>query len=117
MLDLFSPRAVSCSVKADQNASLVMDALMMAAWRRGKADALMRHSDWGSRYNGEQFQRLLADKGIICSMSRAGKIWNNWVMKSFFLSLTTGRAPRKVYRTRDEARADAYDNIEGFYNL
>ena len=94
-----------------------MDALMMAAWRRGKADALMRHSDRGSRYNGEQFQRLLADKGIICSMSRAGNIWNNWVMKSFFLSLTRGRAPRKVYRTRDEARADAHDNIEGFYNL
>ena len=65
MLDLFSPRAVSCSVKADQNASLVMDALMMAAWRRGKADALVPHSDRGSRYNGEQFQRLLADKGII----------------------------------------------------
>ena len=90
---------------------------MMAAWRRGKADALVRHSDRGSRYNGEQFQRLLADKGIICSMSWAGKIWNNWVMKSFFLSLTSGWVPRKVYRTRDEARADAHDNIEGFYNL
>jgi putative transposase len=38
-------------------------------------------------------------------------------MKSFFLSLTRGRAPRKFYRTRDEARADAFDYSEGFYNL
>jgi putative transposase len=35
-----------------------MDALMMAVWRRGKADALLHHSDQGSQYTSEQFQRF-----------------------------------------------------------
>jgi putative transposase len=45
VLDLFSRRVVGWSVKADRDASPVMDALMMAVWRRGKADARLHHSD------------------------------------------------------------------------
>lgn len=67
-------------MKADRDASLVMDALMKAVWRRGKADALLHHSDQGSPYPGEQFQRLLADNGITCSMSRVGIVWDNSAM-------------------------------------
>jgi transposase InsO family protein len=103
-------------MKADRDASLVMDALMMAVWRRGKADALLHHSDQGSQYTSEQFQRLLLDHGITCSMSRAGNVWDNSAMESFFSSLKTERTARKVYRTRDAARADVFDYIERFYN-
>ena len=109
VLDLFSRRAVGWSMKAERDASLVMDALMMAVWRRGKADALLHHSDQGSQYTSEQFQRLLHDHGITCSMSRAGNVWDNSAMESFFSSLKTERTARKVYRTRDAARADVFD--------
>ena len=114
--DLFSRRAVGWSMKVDRDASLVMDALMMAVWRRGKADALLHHSDQGSQYTSEQFQRLLADNGITCSMSRAGNVWDNSAMESFFSTLKTERTASKVYRTRNEARADVFDYIERFYN-
>ncbi|MDH2327973.1 IS3 family transposase [Cereibacter sp. SYSU M97828] len=116
VLDLFSRLAVGWSMKADRDASLVMDALMMAVWRRGKADALLHHSDQGSQYTSEQFQRLLIDNGITCSMSRAGNVWDNSAMESFFSTLKTERTARKVYRTRNEARADVFDYIERFYN-
>jgi len=116
VLDLFSRRAVGWSMKADRDALLVMDALMMAVWRRGEADALLHHSDQGSQYSSEQFQRLLADNGITCSMSRAGNVWDNSAMGGFFSSPKTERTVRKVYRTRDEARADVFDYIERFYN-
>ena len=95
VLDLFSRRAVGWSMKAERDASLVMDALMMAVWRRGKADALPHHSDQGSQYTSEQFQRLLADNGITCSMSRAGKVSDNSAMESFFSSLKTERTATK----------------------
>jgi putative transposase len=36
-------------------------------------------------------------------------------MESFFSSLNTERTARKVYRTRNDARADVVD-IERFYN-
>ena len=88
---------------------------MMAIWRRGKPDALLHHSDQGSQYSSEQFQKLLADHGVTCSMSRSG-VWDNAAMESFFSSLKTERTARKVYRTRDQARADVFDYIERFYN-
>ncbi len=97
-------------------AQLVADALMMAIWRRGKPDALLQHSDQGSQYNSEQFRKLLADHGISCSMSRSGNVRDNAAMESFFPSPKTERTARKVYRTRDQARADVFDHIERFYN-
>lgn len=103
-------------MKAERDTSLVMDALIMAVWRRGKADALLHHSDQVSRYTSEQFQKLLADNGITCSMSRAGNVWDNSAMESFFSSLKTERTAHKLYRTRNEARADVSGYIERFYN-
>jgi putative transposase len=58
----------------------------------------------------------MADHGIVCSMSRPGNVWDNAAMESFFSSLKTERTARKLYRTRDEAKADVFDYIERFYN-
>jgi len=116
VIDLFSRRVVGWSMQASMTAQLVADALMMAIWRRGKPDMLLHHSDQGSQYTSEQFQRLLADHGIVCSMSRSGNVWDNSAMESFFSSLKIERTDRKTYRTRDEARADVFDYIERFYN-
>jgi putative transposase len=116
VIDLFSRRVVGWSMKAEMTAHLVTDALMRAIWRRGKPDALLRHSDRGSQYTSEQFQRLMADNGVLCSMSRSGNVWGNAAMESFFSSLKTERVGKKVYRTRDEARADVFDYVERFYN-
>jgi len=116
VLDLFSRRVVGWSMSATMTAQFVTDAPVMAIWRRGKPDALLHHSDRGSQYTSEQFQRLMDDHGVTCSMSRAGNVWDNAVMESFFSSLKTERIARKTYRTRDEARADVFDYIERFYN-
>jgi putative transposase len=116
VLDLFSRRVVGWSMSASMTAQLVTDALMMAIWRRGKPDALLHHSDRGSQYTSEPFQKLMADQGVACSMSRAGNVWDNAAMESFFSSLKTERTARKTYRTRDEAKADVFDYIERFYN-
>ena len=116
VIDLFSRRVVGWSMKAEMTAQLVTDALVMAIWRRGKPDALLHHSDQGSQYTSEQFQRLMADNGVTCSMSRSGNVWDNAAMESFFSSLKTERIGTKVYRSRDQARADVFDYIERFYN-
>lgn len=97
-------------------AQLVIDALMMALWRMGKPTSLIHHSDQGSQYTNEDFQRPLADQGITCSMSRRGECWDNASMESFFSALKIERVFRSRYKTRDEARADVFDYIERFYN-
>ena len=70
----------------------------------------------GQQYTSEHFQKLLAEQGIVYSMSRAGEVWDNSAMESFFSSMKTERVARKVYRTREQARADVFDYIERFYN-
>jgi putative transposase len=116
VIDLFSRRVVGWSMSPTMTAQLVADAMMMAIWRRGKPDALLHHSDQGSQYTSEQFQRLMQDKGVTCSMSRSDNCWDNAAMESFFSSLKTERVRKKVYRSRDQARTDVFDYIERFYN-
>jgi transposase InsO family protein len=59
---------------------------------------------------------LIADHGTVCSRSRSGNVWDIAAMESFFSSLKNERRARKVYRTRDEAKADVFDYTERFYN-
>ena len=116
VLDLYSRRIVGWSMQASMTSQLVADALMMAVWRRGKPVELLHHSDQGSQYTSEHFRELLKEQGITCSMSRAGEVWDNSAMESFFSSLKTERTARKVFRTREQARAEVFDYIERFYN-
>ena len=116
VIDLYSRRAVGWSMNSQMTAQLVTDALLMAIWRRGSPRALLHHSDQGSQYTSEQFQRLLTDHGVMCSMSKRGDCWDNAAMESFFSSLKTERVARTIYRTRDDAKADVFDWIERFYN-
>ena len=116
VLDLYSRRIVGWSMHDSMTSQLVADALMMAVWRRGRPAALLHHSDQGSQYTSEHFQELLKEQDITCSMSRAGEVWDNSAVESFFSSLKTERTARKVYRSRQQARADVFDYIERFYN-
>jgi hypothetical protein len=64
------------------------------------------------QYASEQFQRLMADNGVDCSMSRSGTVWDIAGIESFFSSLKTEPIGRKVYRTLDASRAGVFDDIE-----
>jgi putative transposase len=116
VLDLFSRRIVGWAMQTAMTSQLVTDALLMAVWRRGPTGTVMHHSDQGSQYTSEHFQRLLTDLGITCSMSRSGNVWDNAVMESFFSTLKIERCYRTTYLTRTAARADVFDYIERFYN-
>ncbi len=116
VMDLYSRRIVGWSMSDTMQARMVSDALLMALWRRGRPSALMHHSDQGSQYTSDEFQKLLKSQNITCSMSRRGECWDNAAMESFFSTLKTERCARTVYRTREQARADVFDYIERFYN-
>ena len=67
---------------------------------------MLRRPVESTQYTSEHFQRLLNEQGIVCSMSRAGEVWDNSAMKSFFSSLKTERTARKIYCSRKQAKSD-----------
>jgi putative transposase len=117
--DLFSRAVVGWSMDATMTSRLVVDALEMALTRRltlkGSSD-LIAHSDRGSQYAGEHYQRRLLEERIACSMSRRGNCWDNAPMESFFASLKKELVHHEDYATRAEARASIFEYIEAFYN-
>ena len=95
---------------------LVLDALLMAVWRRKPTGKVVVHSDQGSQYTSHDWSAFLRAHGLEGSMSRRGNCHDNAVAESFFQLLKRERVKRKIYNTRDEARADIFDYIEMFYN-
>ncbi|MBL0140535.1 MAG: DDE-type integrase/transposase/recombinase [Betaproteobacteria bacterium] len=63
------------------------------------------HSDQGSQYTSEDFQRLLSAEGITCSMSKRGDCWDNSAVESFFASPQKGTClSQDVRHARSRAR-------------
>jgi transposase InsO family protein len=116
VIDLYSRQVLGWSMSDRNNAQLVQDALTMAIWRRGKVDSVIVHSDQGSTYASGDYQRLLKDNHLTCSMSRKGECLDNAVAESFFGTLKTELVCHEDYRTKEEARKSLFEYIELFYN-
>ncbi len=116
VLDLYSRKVVGWSTSARLQRDLVLEALKMALGRRTTVPGLIHHSDRGSQYASRDFQRVLKDQGITCSMSGKGNCYDNAVAESFFALLKRERVHRCHYRTRAEAKTDIFQYIEDFYN-
>jgi transposase InsO family protein len=114
--DLFSRMIVGWSMAAHMESRLVVDALEMALARRRPQAGLLAHSDRGSQYASDHYQRTLAAVGITCSMSAVGQCWDNAPVESFFGTLKRELAPDDVFATHDQARAAIFEYLEVFYN-
>lgn len=106
---------VGWSMKPTLAREIVIDAILMAVWRRKPRGTLI-HSDQGSQYGSDDWLRFCREHHLEPSMSRRGNCWDNAVAESFFSSLKKERIKKRIYKTRDLARADVFDYIEMFYN-
>jgi putative transposase len=114
--DLFSRKVVGWSMADHMESRLVVDALEMAVQRRLPGEGLVAHSDRGSQYASDHYQRLLGKHGIECSMSGVGQCWDNAPAESFFATRKKEKVQDEDNHTRDEARASLFEFIEVFYN-
>jgi putative transposase len=116
VVDLYSRKVVGWSMKPTMARELVLDALLSAVWRRKPKRRVLVHSDQGSQYGSDDWKRFCDANQLDPSMSRRGNCWDNAVAESFFSSLKKERVRKRVYKTRELARADIFDYIEFFYN-
>jgi putative transposase len=116
LLDVYSRKVVGWAMSRRSDTTLVQDAWRMALGRRHPSAGLMHHSDRGSQYASHAYQDILADHGIVCSMSGQGECLDNAVAERFFGSLTREWTAHHYYATRREASNDIVAYIEMFYN-
>lgn len=116
VLDLYSRKIVGWSMGERLTSELAQRALSHALASRQPQAGLLIHSDQGKEYYAGDYQKLLGEHDLVCSMSRKGNCWDNAVMESFFHSLKVEQVHHDDYRTRDEARSVIFDYIEIFYN-
>ncbi|USA60594.1 IS3 family transposase (plasmid) [Qipengyuania citrea] len=116
VIDLYSRRVVGWSMQNRQTTDLVLQALLMAVWRRKPKGKVLIHSDQGSQFTSIDWASFLKAHNLEHSMSRRGNCHDNAVVESFFNLLKRERVRRRTYRSRDEARQDVFDYIEMFYN-
>ncbi|WP_151958462.1 IS3 family transposase [Acinetobacter junii] len=121
VIDLFSRLVVGWSMKSRITTDLVLDALLMALWRRNPKNKVLIHSlaklrFSGSQYTSHEWQTFLRHHNLESSMSRRGNCHDNAVAESFFQLLKRERIKKRIYATRTEARSDIFEYIEMFYN-
>jgi putative transposase len=115
-MDLFARKVVGWSMKPTLARELVLDAILMAVRRRKPKRKVLVHSDQGTQYGSDNWLRFCRDHDLEPSMSRRGNCWDNAFVESFFSSLKKERIKKRIYKTRELARADVFDYIEVFYN-
>ncbi len=116
VIDLFSRKVIGWHMQSRQTTDVVLQALLMAVWRRKPQTKVLIHSDQGSQFTSREWAAFLKAHNLTHSMSRRGNCHDNAVAESFFNLLKRERIRRRTYKTRAQARQDVFDYIEMFYN-
>jgi transposase InsO family protein len=116
VLDVFSRRVIGWAMSPILDAPLVSAALRMALSQRRPARSLILHSDRGSQFASAAYRHLLAQHGLVASMSRPGNCYDNAFIESFWSTLKYELVYHHRFATRAEARTAIFDYIETFYN-
>jgi transposase InsO family protein len=114
ILDLYSRFVVGWAVSASNDRHLAIRALENAIKRRCPDQGLLHHSDRGGPYTSEDYQNVLAARGITCSMSRKGNCIDNAAMESWFSTLKSELGEQ--FESFAGAKEELFDSIEVFYN-
>ena len=116
VMDLFSRKIIGWSMSNRMKKELVCDTLLMALWRRSFPKNVIVHSDRGSQYCSDKYQKLLSDNHLLCSMSGKGNCYDNSAMERFFHSLKVECLYDEYFLTREDAKQTLFEYVETYYN-
>ena len=115
ILDLFNNEIISYTLSYSPNWAQVEKMLKLAVKRLDKTSGSILHSDQGWQYQMAAYRQILAEHGIIQSMSRKGNCLDNAAMESFFGRLKTECFYGREFNTREEIVNAVRDYLD-YYN-
>ena len=116
VLDVCTRRVIGWAMHQILDARLVIAALRMALLQRRPKAALVVHSDRGMQFASAAYRQVLAQHGLVASMSRKGNCYDNAFIESFWSSLKYEVVYHQRFATFEEARRAIFHYIETFYN-
>ena len=116
VINLYSRRIIGWATQSRQSTDLVLQALLMAVWRRKPRCKVLIHTDQGSQFTSRDWAAFLRAHHLEHSMIRRGNCHDNAVAESFFNLLKRERFRCRNYKTRQDAKRDIFDYIEMFNN-
>ena len=116
IIDLYSRKVVGWSMSEHLRSELAGEALALAIESRRPGVGLLHHSDRGVQYTSDDYQQLLNEHQIQCSMSGVGQCWDNAVAESFFSTMKREHVNGQTYQSLREARSSVFQWIECWYN-
>ena len=116
VIDLYSRRVVGWSMQSRQTTDVVLQALLMAVWRRKSKNKVLIHLDRGSQFTRRDWASFLRAHNLEHSMSRRGTVTTTRSRRASSTRCKRERIRRRTYKTRAEARQDVFVCIETFYN-
>jgi transposase InsO family protein len=116
VLDLYSRKIAGYATSHQPRTELALEALVMAHDARKPEPGLIHHTDGGTQYGSEKYKDQLDRYEMLQSMSRPGKCGDNAVAESFFHTIKTESLYHIDFESREQARLEIFDYVEGFYN-
>lgn len=114
--DLFNKEIVGWAVSSMMTRDLVIQALTSAILKRRPPAGLIHHSDRGVHYCSKDYQALLTEHKMRCSMSRKGNCYDNASAETFFSTIKSELIYLHRFESRAQARNAIFEYIELFYN-
>ena len=99
VMDLYARRIVGWCFQSKLDASIATNALAMVIHQRKTTPGLLVHSDRGTQFTSDAFQKQLADNKFVQRLSRKGDCWHTAAMESFFGTLKQELVYRVTYET------------------
>ena len=116
ILDLYSRRIIGWAVSNRMKRDLAIRALDMAVALRQPPEGCIHHTDRGSQYCSQDYQKRLKKHGFKASMSGKGNCYDNAVVETFFKTIKAELIWRSVWLTRRQVELALFEYINGFYN-
>ena len=117
IIDLFDRKVIGWSWSNTLTAeNTVLSAFQMAIKNLPPAKGLIFHSDRGVQYTCSRIVKLLANYGIVQSMSRKGDCWDNAVAESFFKTLKAELIYGNKLVSKEQMKTRLFEYVETYYN-
>jgi len=116
VIDLHSRALIGWAAADHMRTSLITDALDMAITHRRPPQGVIFHSDRGTQYTSQEFDRYCKDHNIRRSLGRTGICYDNAVSESFFATYKKELVHTRPWPSLKILKKETFSWIEEYYN-